>query len=121
MKIGKYSWKPLTRGNRLNSVNNFVVSLSSINVLHYCIENGVIKPDPERLHPLRELCLKNFKSLTRILRMFSNNANWTHKFSDKIKKLIEMKKFPIKIKIKTLAAVSQLKKKIRESHIPFSR
>ncbi|XP_064117671.1 uncharacterized protein LOC135223096 [Macrobrachium nipponense] len=38
----------------LNEVKS-VVSVPTVNVLGYCVGNNVIKPDPDRLHPLQEL------------------------------------------------------------------
>ena len=54
-----------------------VISASSINVLVYLVRDGNIRPDPERLHPLKELPLPtNVQSLRRTLGLFAYYANW---------------------------------------------
>ena len=47
------------------------------NILGYCVGNGKVKPDPERMKPLQELpLLKNMNSLKRIRVMFAYYAKW---------------------------------------------
>lgn len=66
--------------------------MCSINVLQYCVDGGVINPDPERLCPLKELLpLENLKSLKRALGMFAYYAKWIEEFSNRIQPLIETK------------------------------
>ena len=72
-----------------------ISSVSSINILGYCVGNGLIKPDQERLRPLWSLpppC--NFKSLKRVLGLFAYYAKWIPEFSDKIQRLKRVTSFP---------------------------
>ena len=49
----------------------FVYSVTSLNILGYHIENGDVKPDPERLRPLKEIPLPHAsKSLKRVIGLF---------------------------------------------------
>ena len=62
-----------------------VYNFSLVNILGYHISGGIIKPDPERFHPLKELSPpENSKSAKRALSMFAHYAKWIHNFSDKI-------------------------------------
>ena len=62
-----------------------VISASSINVLGYLVRDGNIRPDPERLRPLKELPLTtNVQSLRRTLGLFAYYAKWIPEFSSKI-------------------------------------
>ena len=54
-----------------------VISASSINVLGYLVRDGNIRPDPERLRPLKELPLPtNVQSLRRTLGLFAYYAGY---------------------------------------------
>ena len=54
----------------------------------YLVGNGEIKPDPERLCPLKELPPPtSLKSLKRVLGLFAYYAKWIQQFSDKIQRL----------------------------------
>ena len=60
------------------------------------IENGEIKPDPDRLRPLKELPIPiDTKSLKRTIGLFSYYAQWIPKFSDKINPLVKARTFPL--------------------------
>lgn len=73
-----------------------VASVSEINILGYCVGNCIVKPDSERLRPLRELpAPHNTKSLKRALGLFAYYAKWVHGFSDKIKHLKNLESFPL--------------------------
>lgn len=70
-------------------------SLDEIHYLGYVIGNRTLKPDPERLRPLRQLELpKDLPSLRRALGMFSHYSNFIPNFSDKIK-VFKNPKFPL--------------------------
>ena len=70
-------------------------SVSSINILGYLVGNGIIKPDPERLHPLEQLPPPtNPKSLKHVLGL-AYYMKWIKEFSEKIKRLKEAKSFPL--------------------------
>ena len=57
-------------------------SVRSINILGYHINGGIIKPDPERLHSLKELPpQKNSKSAKRAFGMFAYYAKLIYNFS----------------------------------------
>ena len=71
-------------------------SKNSICVLGYLVSNGSIKPDPDRLQPLRDLPLPtDQKSMKRALGLFSYYAQWIPKFSEKIHPLISTSSFPV--------------------------
>ena len=62
----------------------------------YLVGNGKIKPDPERLRPLRELPRPlSPRSLTRVLGLFAYYAKWIHQFSGKIQRLKKATFFPL--------------------------
>ena len=82
--------------NTLNKLKS-VTSLQSINILGYHISSGIIKPDPERLCPLKKLPpLENLKSAKRALGMF--------------RPVVENTKFPLETK--ALKAFKQLKQEL---------
>ena len=89
-----------------------VTSVQSINIFGYHISGGIIKPDPEKLHPLKEqLPPKNSKSAKRALVMFAYYAKWIHNFSDKIRPLGENTKFPLETKV--LKMFKQIKQELK--------
>ena len=65
----------------------------------YRVSHLNIRPDPERLKPLKELPVpKCKKELQRVLSMFSYYARWVPNFSEKIRPLVESSKnniFPL--------------------------
>ena len=72
----------------------YVISTSSINVLEYLVRDGNIRPDPERLRPLKELPLPTtVQSLRRTLGLFAHYAKWVSEFSSKIQSLMNVKEF----------------------------
>ena len=72
-----------------------VESKASINILSYCVGDGVIKPDQERLRPLQDYPPPtNVGSLRRVDGMFAYYAKWISNFSDKIQPLVNAKSFP---------------------------
>ena len=61
-----------------------VFSTRRLPILGYVIEEGVIRPDPERLRPLRDLPVPHdSKSLNRCLGLFSYYSQWIPEFSDR--------------------------------------
>ena len=91
-----------------------VFSTERLEVLGAVVENGSIRPDPERLRPLRELPLPhNCKSLKRVVGLFSHYSKWIPKFSDKVAPLIGQKQFPLSDAAKE--AFEQLKRDIENS------
>ena len=70
-----------------------VFEKNQIDLLGYRVSHLKIRPDPERLRPLRELPLPKSKTeLQRAIGMFSYYAKWLSDFSLKIKPLIESNK-----------------------------
>ena len=65
----------LTKRNWTLDDSKTISSVSSINILGYCIGNNVIKPDPNGLEPLQRLSPpENLKSLKRVLGLFAYYA-----------------------------------------------
>lgn len=90
-------------------------SLKSINLLGYSISNGVIKPDHNRLKPLRELQPpKDTASLRRALGMFSHYSSQIPKFSEKVLPLTRST-FPLSKD--ALQAFENLKSDIEKSSV----
>ena len=103
-------------------VHNF----SSVNILGYHISSGIIKPDPERLHPVKELPPpENSKSAKRTLGKFAYYTKLIHNFSDKIRPQVENIKFPPETKVPE--AFKQIKQelevaapKLIDKSLPFN-
>ncbi|GFT42720.1 retrovirus-related Pol polyprotein from transposon opus [Trichonephila clavipes] len=58
--------------------------------------DGIIKPDPERLKPLRDMPVpKDSSALQRALGMFAHYCRWIPGFSKKIRPLLGKKQFPL--------------------------
>lgn len=71
-------------------------STTKLAILGYIIENGEMRPDPERLKPLLELSPPvDLRSQKRIMGFFAYYSKWICNFSDKIKVLKEVKQFPL--------------------------
>ena len=88
-----------------------VISTESIDFLGYTISQGKIKPDAERLRPLKELPIpKDKTTLRRVIGLFSYYSQWIPKFSDKIRPLIIADSFPLKQN--SLRAFNELKEEI---------
>ena len=93
-----------------------VESVTEINILGYCVGNGQIKPDPDRLRPLLDLPPpKDAKALKRALGLFSYYAKWVMNFSDKILHLKTAKKFPLHAN--ALKKFNVLKKEIAKASL----
>lgn len=73
-----------------------VFSTRCLSILGYRIEEGEIRPDPERFRSLRELPVPhNLKSMNRCLGLFSYYSRWIPAFSDRVKPLSNCKSFPL--------------------------
>ena len=73
-----------------------IFSTRKLHVLGSIVEEGNIRPDPDRLKPLNQLPLPcDAKSLKRVMGLFSYYSKWIPKFSDKIAPLIRAKSFPL--------------------------
>ena len=86
------AWKTNLKFNNSKSV----FSTRCLPILGYVIEEGTIRPDPDRLKPLLELPLPhNVRSLNRCLGLFSYYSQWVPHFSDRIKPITSHKSFPL--------------------------
>ena len=73
-----------------------VFAAKSINLLGYHIADGQLKPDPERVKALLDLPEPtNTKALQRILGMFAYYAQWISSYSEKVRPLLDVERFPI--------------------------
>ncbi|GFX03587.1 retrovirus-related Pol polyprotein from transposon opus [Trichonephila clavipes] len=71
-------------------------SSNSVHLLGYISQDGIIKPDPERLKPLRDMPVpKDSSALQRALGMFAHYCLWIPGFSKKIRPLLGKKQFPL--------------------------
>ncbi|GFW53067.1 retrovirus-related Pol polyprotein from transposon 17.6 [Trichonephila clavipes] len=71
-------------------------SSNSVHLLGYILRDGIIKPDPERLNPLRDMPVpKDSSALQRALGMFAHYCRWIPGFSKKIRPLLVKKQFPL--------------------------
>ena len=76
--------------------NKSVICKDTIDILGYRISHNNLRPDPDRLKPLRDLpAPNNMKGLKRIQGMFAYYSSWIPKFSDKIRPLLEVTSFPL--------------------------
>ncbi|GFS72378.1 retrovirus-related Pol polyprotein from transposon opus [Trichonephila clavipes] len=67
-------------------------SSNSVHLLGYIIQDGIIKPDHERLKPLRDMPVpKDSSALQRALGMFVHYCRWIPGFSKKIRPLLGKK------------------------------
>ncbi|GFW84309.1 retrovirus-related Pol polyprotein from transposon 17.6 [Trichonephila clavipes] len=71
-------------------------SSNSVHLLGYIIQDGKIKPDTERLKPLRDMPVpKDSSALQRALGMYAHYCRWIPGFSKKIRPLLGKKQFPL--------------------------
>ena len=91
-----------------------VFSTTKLCLLGSEIEHGKIRPDPDRLKPLKEMPVPHdSKSLKRAQGFFSYYSTWIQNFSQKLKPLTQAKEFPLSNEAK--AAFIQLKKEVEEA------
>ena len=89
-------------------------STTKLFILGSVVENGQIRPDPERLKPLNDLAPPTDpKSLKRVLGFFSYYSQWIQNFSDKIKLLVKADAFPLDAE--ACASFESLKRDISNS------
>jgi len=64
------------------------VAVPQIDILEYRVSHGLVKPDPERLRPVKELPVpQNHREPKRCLGMFAYYARWIKNYSGKVKPL----------------------------------
>ena len=91
-----------------------VYFVTSLSILGNLVSQGEVRPDPERLRPLRELPVPHTaKSLRRAIGMFAYYSKWIPKFSDKIAPLRQANSFPLDDR--AVDAFNNLKKDIELS------
>ena len=84
------------RKNLCYNTEKCIFSTRCLPIFGYIIEEGTIRPDPDRLRPLRELPIPHDpRSMSRCLGLFSYNSQWIPKFSDRIKPIASCKTFPL--------------------------
>jgi len=89
--------RALKEKNMTLNATKTISSVSEVSILGYRVGNGVIRPDPEQLKPLRELpAPSSRRALQRALGLFAYYAGWIPCFSDKIAKLKEVTTFLLK-------------------------
>lgn len=65
------------------------LNLTTINFLGYHISQNELRPDPERLRPIKELSIpQNHKELQRVLGFYAYYAKWIPKYSFKLRPLV---------------------------------
>lgn len=85
-----------------------IFSTRQLSILGYIVEDGEIRPDPERLKPLQELPVPHdVKSLRRAMGLFAYYARWIYNYSGKVQPLSATTVFPLSEEAK--AAFCQLK------------
>ena len=84
------------RKNLVYNEKKCTFSTRKLNILGSVICDGVIKPDPERLQPLRDMPPPHdLKSQKRVVGLFAYYCKWIKNFSDKIRPLAHNTEFPI--------------------------
>ena len=104
------------RKNLCYNTEKCIFSTRRLPVFGYIIEEGTIRPDPDRLRPLRELPIPHdSKSMSRCLGLFSYYSQWVPRFSDRIKPIASCRSFPLPPP--AVEAFEGLKKTIEEATV----
>ena len=73
-----------------------ILSQTTIPLMGYQVSKGEVKPDPERLRPLKELPIpKSKKEQEKVVGLFAYYSQWIEKFSEKAYQLIHNTVFPL--------------------------
>ena len=96
---------------------------SQIQLLGHLVGNGEIKPDPERIAPLKDLEVpKSEKDLQRILGLFNYLSKWVPNFSKIIRPLVQNEAFSLSNDaISTFHLMQNTVKPLIERHPVFSK
>ena len=106
--------KAAKRKNLCYNTEKCIFSTRCLPVFGYIIDEGTIRPDPDRLRPLRELPIPlNSRSLNRCLGLLSYYLQWIPRFSDQIKPIASCKSFPLPPS--AVRAFESLKKTIEDA------
>ena len=89
-------------------------STTRLKILGSVVENGTIKPDPERLKPLLDLSPpQNPKQLRRTMGFFAHYSKYISNFSSKLRPLSQTTSFPLSTEAVT--AFDSLKEDVKNS------
>ena len=89
-------------------------NVKEINLLGYTITNGQMRPDEDRLKPLREMPLPHdMPALRRVIGLFSYYSQWIQSFSSLIRPLVQVNSFPVPAAARQ--AFEKLKAEIEEA------
>ena len=73
----EHFYEPAKRRNLWYNTQKCIFSTRRLPVFRYIIEEGTIRPDPDRLGPLRELPIPHdSRSMSRCLELFSYYSQW---------------------------------------------
>ena len=98
-----------------NKYRVYVISASETTV-GYIIEEGAIRPDPDRLRPLRELPIPHHsRFMSRCVGLFFYYSQWIPRFSDRIEQIASCKTFPLPPP--AVEAFESLKKTIEDAFV----
>ena len=88
-----------------------IFSTRRLPIFGYVIEEGTIRPDPDRLRRLSELLVPHdVKSLNRCQGLLPYYSKWIPKFSDRVRPIAGFKSFPLSKQ--AIEAFQNLKKTI---------
>ena len=107
--------KAAEKKNIVYNEGKCVFSTTRLSILGYVVEDSQLRPEPERLRPLRELAMpRDVKSIRRIIGFFAYYSQWIRDFSTKIRPLSVTNTFPASNEAEI--AFQQLKRDIEESY-----
>ena len=100
--------------------NKCKLGLETVTILGYSIQQGQLRPDPERLRPLQELPVPHDKkSLQRLVGLFAYYAKWVPAYSEKIRHRVREQSFPLSAECRS--AIEQLKGDIAKAVVDVIR
>ena len=89
--------KSMSDRNMTLNESKTIYGVKELCILGYCVGEGQVRPDPERLKALMEIPPPSSpKSLQRVMGLFAYYSKWICRFSDKIKNLKVVQEFPLK-------------------------